>query len=123
MSATEIVASAARYHLREFHSFEAVNSRFVYLVPSGAIFALDRIGGDIVDRIREVNPTKEELAGFLFERGYEPREIGASLMELEQSGVIIHGDFVPQKPQVPVQRFPLQRIVLNITNQCNLACT
>src|SRR5262245_41839843 len=123
MSATETLASAARYHLREFHSFEAANSRFVYLVPGGAIFSLNKIGGDVIDRIQEVNPTSEELAGFLGHRGYQPSEISAALMELEESGVIIHGDFVPQKPSVPVQRFPLQRIVLNITNQCNLACT
>ena len=27
------------------------------------------------------------------------------------------------KPKLPGQGFPLQRIVLNVTNQCNLACT
>src|SRR5262245_41926096 len=111
------------YRLREFHSFEAVDSRFVYLVPSGAIFSLDKIGGDVINRIRESNPTSEELVGFLRDRGYAVNDIDASLMELEQSGVISHGEFTPQKPSVPVKRFPLQRIVLNITNQCNLACT
>jgi uncharacterized protein len=124
MSATETAASAAKYHLREFHAFEAVDAGFVYLVPSGAIFALDKIGSDIVDHIRSVNPSRQELVEFLLARGYAPNEIGASLLELEQSAVIVHGEHVPQKPSVPVQqRFPLQRIVLNITNQCNLACT
>ena len=123
MSTTETAASATKYSLREFHSFEAAGVGFVYLVPSGAIFALDKIGSDIVERIRAVNPTREELAGFLVERGYSPSEIGASLMELEQSAVIFHGDFVPAPPKVPVQKFPLQRVVLNTTNQCNLACT
>jgi uncharacterized protein len=28
-----------------------------------------------------------------------------------------------ESPSVPLQDFPLQRVVLNITNQCNLACT
>ena len=27
--------------LREFHSFEAAGQRFLYLVPSAAVFALD----------------------------------------------------------------------------------
>jgi hypothetical protein len=27
--------------LREFHSFEAAGRRFLYLVPSAAVFALD----------------------------------------------------------------------------------
>jgi uncharacterized protein len=44
-------------------------------------------------------------------------------MELEQTEAIVYGEPVQQPPKVPVKRFPLQRIVLNITNQCNLACT
>src|SRR5215475_10623884 len=114
-------ASAARYHLREFHSFEAAGTGFVYLVLSGAIFALDKIGSEIVERIRAANPTREELVHFLVERGYSESEIKPSLKELQQSSVIIHGDFLPKTPKVPVQRFPLQQIVLNTTNQCNLA--
>jgi uncharacterized protein len=123
MSTIETVSSAARYSLREFHAFEAEGAGFVYLVPSGAIFALDKIGSDIVERIRTVKPTRSELTGFLLERGYAAADIDASLRELEESAVIMHGDFVPQAPKVPVQKFPLQRIVLNTTNQCNLACT
>ena len=29
--------------LREFHSFEAAGRRYLYLVPSAAVFALDEI--------------------------------------------------------------------------------
>lgn len=123
MSAVDTSTPAPHYQLREFHSFHAAGSGFLYLVPSGAIFTLDKIGSEIVDRIREVNPTRQELAEFLVSRGYEPNEIMAGLIELEQSGVIAHGDFVSEKPTVPVKKFPLQRIVLNVTNQCNLACT
>jgi len=123
MSATEVLTPTARYRLREFHSFEALDARFVYLVPSGAIFALNKIGGDIIDQIGQAGPTSEELVEFLLHRGYPPGEIDAALTELEHSEVIICGDFIPVKPEVPVKRFPLQRIVLNITNQCNLACT
>jgi uncharacterized protein len=123
MSATEAIASSAKYHLREFHAFEASDAGFVYLVPSGAIFALDKIGSEIVERIRAANPTRKELVQFLLDRGFPAHDSSTALAELEQSGVIVEGDFVPQKPSVPVQRFPLQRIVLNITNQCNLACT
>ena len=123
MSATEVLTRTARYRLREFHSFEASDAKFVYLVPSGAIFALNKIGGDIIDQIGQAGPTSEELVEFLLHRGYPPGEIDAALTELEHSEVIICGDFIPAKPAVPVNRFPLQRIVLNITNQCNLACT
>jgi uncharacterized protein len=61
--------------------------------------------------------------GFLIERGYAPVEIETSLMELEFSEVIQRGEVIPQKPKLPEKNFPLQRIVLNTTNQCNLSCT
>src|SRR5262249_3153082 len=127
MSATETLVPAARYRQREFHAFETNRTHFVYLVPSGAIFALNNLGLEILDHIREVNPTRDELVGFLVERGYEAVEIDAALMELEHAEAITasvcEAEGLPQPPKVPVKRFPLQRIVLNITNQCNLACT
>ena len=33
-----------------------------------------------------------------------------------------YGDHIVEKPKLPNRSFPLQRIVLNVTNQCNLAC-
>src|SRR5262249_15773818 len=122
MSATETLVPAARYRQRELHAFEADGTQFVYLVPSGAIFALDKIGRNVLDYVREVNPTREDLVAFLVHQGHSLAEINAALVELEHSEAITHGDVGPQAPKVPVKRFPLQRIVLNITNQCNLAC-
>jgi uncharacterized protein len=123
MSATEALTSDPTYRLREFHGFESAGTQFVYLVPSGSIFAINQIGREILDRVKDVSPTREELVGFLIERGYAPGEIETSLMELEFSEVIQRGDVIPQKPKLPEKNFPLQRVVLNITNQCNLACT
>jgi uncharacterized protein len=91
--------------------------------PQRAIFALDNIGRDILDHVRDVNPTREALVEFLLARGYQSGEIDVSLVELEQTDAITSGDAIREPPKVPVKRFPLQRIVLNITNQCNLACT
>src|SRR5882672_349042 len=123
MSTTETLTPAVPYRQREFHAFESEGTQFVYLVPSGAIFALDKIGLEILDRIKEVSPTREELVRFLLELGYQPGEINTALMELEHSEVIQRGDVVAAKPRLPGKTFPLQRVVLNITNQCNLACT
>jgi len=123
MSTTEALIPAPMYRQREFHGFESAGTQFVYLVPSGSIFSIDKIGLEILDRVKEVSPTKEELVGFLIERGYAPAEIEASLMELEFSEVIQRGDVIPVQPKLPEKNFPLQRVVLNITNQCNLACT
>src|SRR6266567_3434965 len=122
MTTTEALTPALTYRQREFHAFESAGTQFVYLVPSGSIFAIDKIGREILDRVKDVSPTREELVGFLTERGYAPAEIETSLMELEFAEVIQRGDFIPQKPKLPEKNFPLQRVVLNLTNQCNLAC-
>jgi uncharacterized protein len=55
--------------------------------------------------------------------GYDPRQISTALVEMEQSEVIATGEVLPPKPKLPDQSFPLQRVVLHLTNQCNLACT
>jgi uncharacterized protein len=110
------------YQLREFHSFESAGERFVYLVPSGAIFALDQIGRAIVDELSLHPCSRQDLVQSLARRGYRTAEIEISLTELEESEVISYGDHAIEQPRIPEAGFPLQRIVLNVTNQCNLAC-
>jgi uncharacterized protein len=123
MTATvEAPTALAPYRLREFHPFESAGTKFLYLVPSGAIFALDPIGYEMVDELGARPRMREELFEIFLERGYRPSEIHIALAELEQSDVIASGDYVPEQPKMPDRSFPLQRIVLNVTNQCNLAC-
>ena len=35
------MVTASPYRLREYHAFDSAGTQFLYLVPSGAIFALD----------------------------------------------------------------------------------
>jgi uncharacterized protein len=123
MSATERLAPVQPYRPREFHAFESSGVPFVYLVPSGAIFALETIGRDILDCLAGHHLMREELIGRLSARGHLRRDIETALAELESADVIAPGDVIPTRPQLPTRSFPLQRIVLNVTNQCNLACT
>jgi uncharacterized protein len=124
MTATaDSLAAAPLYRPREFHAFESTGVPFVYLVPSGAIFALETIGRAVLDCLAGQQLTREELVGRLVARGYQPADIDTALAELESADVIAAGDVVPKPPQLPSRSFPLQRIVLNVTNQCNLACT
>jgi len=37
--------------LREFHSFEAAGRRYLYLVPSAAVFALDDCSSAVLDSL------------------------------------------------------------------------
>jgi uncharacterized protein len=113
----------APYRLGEHHAFESAGTRFLYLVPSGAIFALDGIGQDVFDFMREQDRSHQELISLLVKRGYSETDITTALFELQKSDVVRAADAAPDLPQIPKGRtFPLQRIVLNVTNQCNLAC-
>jgi uncharacterized protein len=120
--AEPIGAALAPYQLREFHPFESVGEQFLYLVPSGAIFSLDKIGREIVSELSASPLSKEELFELLLRRGYDPGEAVVALSELEQAEVISRGEFRAEQPKMPGKAFPLQRIVLNVTNQCNLSC-
>jgi uncharacterized protein len=122
MSAAVLTPAASPYRLREYHPFEAAGEKFLYLVPSGAIFALDKIGREVIEQVGEQDLYKEQLVQLLLDRGYERRDIESALGELETADVILRGAPAPHTPTVPDTTFPLQRIVLNVTNQCNLAC-
>ena len=45
------IENAMNVGLREFHSFEAAGRRFLYLVPSAAVFALDDCSSAILDSL------------------------------------------------------------------------
>ena len=122
MSAAAVLTDSPPYRLQEFHAFDAADSRFLYLVTSGAIFALDEIGREIIELLSEREHTTEELTSVLLAQGSEDGTIRAALLELEQFEVVSRGDAVRESPKMPARTFPLQRIVLNVTNQCNLAC-
>ncbi len=122
MMAPVVASEAPPYRLLEAHAFSSEGARFLYVVPSGAIFGLDRMGEEVVDLLSTGARSKEEVAAILKERGHSALEIETALMELEGAEVIARGDRTQILPKVPEKAFPLQRIVLNTTNQCNLAC-
>jgi uncharacterized protein len=123
MSAISEPIASVRYRPAEAHAFRALDSEFLYLVPSGAIFRIDGLTQEILDLVRTREMTRGEIAACLLERGHERAEIEGTVGELEQAEVLTSGLSKPPAPAVPLQKFPLQRVVLNVTNQCNLACT
>ena len=110
--------------LREFHSFQAGEKDFVYLVPSAAVFALDEAASVILHRLGESPMTQPELVQDLADRFPGP-ELEETIAELKQVQAI--ADFeVPEEPVfkiLPPTPFPLSTMVLNVTNQCNLSCS
>lgn len=108
--------------LGELHPFQASNRRFLYLVPAGAIFEVDSAAATVIDRLSEGRLPIERLASDLVASGVPPEQARELLMELLQAGVIVNGSTPTDAPQNPPAVFPLQTLVLNLTNQCNLSC-
>jgi uncharacterized protein len=111
-----VTATATRlYRVGEFHTFESAGRRFLYLVPAGAIFELDDAAASVLDRLAQSEASHEELIA-------ELGVAGDLLDELYYSRTILCGAPAPEPPQNAPVDFPLQTLVLNLTNQCNLSC-
>jgi uncharacterized protein len=122
VTATETETFTANYHPAEHHFFESGGQEFLYLVPSGSVFGLSGLSQEIFSLLRSCPLSGEELTQELLRRGYSYGEIESTLDEMVDFDVLSPG--LPKKtfPTVPEKTFPIQRIVLNTTNQCNLAC-
>ena len=112
------------YRQGEFHSFEGGGQNYLYLVPSAAIFALEELSSAVLDLLKDRELTREQIAGELVARGYQRPNIEETIDELHQSHAIALGEgFVEPRLESPQQPFPLQTVVMNVTNQCNLSCS
>jgi uncharacterized protein len=110
--------------LREFHPFRAAGKGFVYLVPSAAVFELDDTASAILASLRERSMTRADIAALLSAL-YPASEVQDTVAELLRIRAIGEQG-VPEEPIgkiMPPENFPLTTMVLNVTNQCNLACT
>jgi uncharacterized protein len=115
--------------LGECHPFEAAGRRFLYLVPSAAVFALDDTSAAVVDTLRGRQLAPAELMARLAGR-FEPAEVEATLSELAGARAILPVD--PARPAepppapapniIPLTPIPLSTLVVNVTNRCNLSC-
>ncbi len=112
----------SKYSLGEFHKFEAAGQEFLYLVPSGGIVALEGITSEILHKLDTMPYTREELISGLSGEGHDPGEVEECLNELQEVRAIRNGAKEYQKSEPLPEKFPLQTIVLNVTNQCNLSC-
>lgn len=111
------------YRLGEFHSFDAASRPFAYLVPAGAIFELDSAARLLVETLAEGPVEHAELLEKLVASGYSYADAEELLHEMFESHMIVTHDHVMEPLENPPADFPLQSLVMNLTNQCNLACT
>ena len=110
--------------LREFHSFEAAGRRFLYLVPSAAVFALDDCAVAIIASLANGPRAVDEVARELSAR-FDATAVSSTIAELQRVRALSDTAVPsPAMPKVfPLEPVPLQTLVVNVTNQCNLACT
>ena len=110
--------------LGECHQFEAAGRRFLYLVPSAAVFALDEASAAVVDILNDGHRPSNDILSQLDER-FDRRDIEASLTELAGARAVVPAN-VPPAPAsptiIPLTPIPLSTLVVNVTNKCNLSC-
>lgn len=113
-----------RLALGEFHPFEAAGARFLYLVPSAAVFRLDEPSAAVIDALGEAPRSAGELASLLAPR-YPEALVQETLVELAGVQAIRPSAAAPAAvapAPSPPRRIPLQTLVMNVTSKCNLAC-
>jgi uncharacterized protein len=110
------------YSLGEFHRFHGAGQEFLYLVGSGGIVALDGMTTEILQRLDQTPLTREDLVTSLCSDGYAASEVEECVDELREVKAIRSGEKEYTKSDPLPEVFPLQTIVLNVTNQCNLSC-
>lgn len=118
--------TSGRYRRGEMHEFQASDQPFMYLVSAGAIFALDEGAHSVLRRLEQEEMSHAELVQALLDTGYTREDADELIRELLFVQGIISDAVRPAislAPTTPPADFPLQALVLNITNQCNLACT
>ena len=110
---TPTAVETRAWRLGEFHPFSGGGRRFLYLVPAGAIFEMDDAVERVIDRLSAGEASHLELTAFADED---------LIAELSHARVIATGATPAEPVQEPPSEFPLQTLVLNLTNQCNLSC-
>jgi uncharacterized protein len=110
--------------LREFHQFQAAGRQFLYLVPSAAVFEVDVIAEAVIRVLSEGARPEGAVVESLADRFPIPAltAVISELRDVRAIGYEQQRD--PKEPKfLPMVPFPLSTMVLNVTNQCNLACT
>ena len=110
--------------LRDFHPFEAYGARFLYMVPSAGIFRMDDAGCAILDTLVDGPRDQDTLVEELGDR-FDVDRILETIAELSEIRAIGAPDAPREEApnDLPPEDFPLNTMVLNVTNKCNLACT
>jgi uncharacterized protein len=108
---------------REAHGFSAAGQDFLYLVPSAAVFALDDCSAAILRELESGPRDPAHIVRALSDR-FDDAEVSDTLAELRRVRAIGETAIASAPAKIlPLKPVPLQTLVVNVTNQCNLSCT
>ena len=110
------------YRSGEYHRFQSGDCDFIYLVPTGGIFELTPAAACVLDGAAESARTKDQLTHHLISAGFSPLTCEEVLEDLIDAQVLVGPEGTTAEHQPLPEHFPLQSMVLNLTNQCNLSC-
>jgi uncharacterized protein len=106
----------------EFHRFEGGGRQYLYLAPSGAIFELNDVALAVIEKLESGERSQQDLVAELAAAGLSPAAVEEAVGELCQSRAITGGEGFSEPAGKAPLPFPLNTLVLNVTNQCNLSC-
>src|SRR5882762_8244692 len=81
-------AVAATFKPGEFHAFDGGGQQFLYLVPSGGIFAVDDAAGIVLDCLKRGEGSAEEMIAAGAKRGFDREVMEEAIFELHGSHAI-----------------------------------
>jgi len=110
------------YRLGEFHKFQGEGAEFLYLVPAGAIFAVDEAVSQLISCLTAGALPHDQVVGRLTDGGMAVEDAEELISEMYGAKVIVAPDAVSDPASPLPDVFPIQTLVMNLTNQCNLSC-
>src|SRR5690348_7563843 len=87
----------SEFRLGEFHAFSGSGRRYLYLVPSGAIFELGDAAAAVIERLKMGARTREQLVTEL--TANSTGEVEEAIDELHQAHAIMSGNGFDEPPQ------------------------
>ena len=114
--------TAGSFQSGEYHAFRAGDRDFIYSVPSGGIFELTPAVSLALKQVKQQSRSGSELARELVLAGFSENDAEEVLEDLVDSHLLVPPEGIPAQYSELPEHFPLQSMVLNLTNQCNLSC-
>ncbi|MBI2309076.1 MAG: quinohemoprotein amine dehydrogenase maturation protein [Rhodocyclales bacterium] len=108
------------------HNYRAVHAggqRILLHVPTTSLFELDRAADAVLGLLEEKGEVRREDVQARFDGAYSPGEVCDSLTDLLSLGVLADGRKDYAIAARPIERTPLNTLVLTLTTGCNLGCS